>query len=522
MATSPAKRKRSDLGKAIAEWMWDRCGDEILQEATEAFADKFKTSLPMFFQPGAVVLADKQDEVGEETQEDGVENDDEPLQANETYCRYCKQKRLKPGIGGHETRCAEKLGMVWCRRSDEGKSPPRDSPPRSSSPSSQKGSPSVRKASPPKSPKGSPSLPKTSPPATKASPSKSPKEGSSPSEPNVLPPSPPPKEATTSPTLVKRLKFPSHPPPNQKIKVKSPLKPTSPPTKPKVYAPGENLIGTDEVFPCVTLAPYKTAQMMGKHPKESRAKLLVEYWTKIDPDGYYKVLENAKYLLDSPHSLEGALEQALASASGSSREAQVKSAAAFSARVKSAMDGLLNNIPPSFSSVAAMKQGICRMKGRRHEGQAIRKFEAARGVQVSKESTSATYLANDATTHYDPEGLPNFWKFYGKLDGRVDDDTIVEIKTRIFGVGEHIPLQDTLQMQSYMQMFDALKCIHVEYHADSGRLRDRTVLRNVAQWKTEIYPAITTFVKDLQALLSRNPHFNPYKLEVLQAVKGRA
>jgi hypothetical protein len=272
------------------------------------------------------------------------------------------------------------------------------------------------------------------------------------------------------------------------------------------------------------------AQMLGKHAKESRDALLDDYWSKLDPDGYYKVVENSKDIL-SDGTVEVEVRAALATASSAPNKAGGSPSQSYSQAVKETMAKLLHNTPPAFTTqtsvvrdaATSVVKGACRMKGRRHEAQAIRRFELQRGINVTKEGSSVTYLPSlspdeETARVYEPEAGPNGWKLFGKLDGRIDKDTLVEVKTRMYGLTDHIPVQDILQMQTYMEMFDALKCIHLEYHPDSGRLRDRTVLRNEAQWAREILPGIRAFVDDLHRLLSRDPRFNAHKLKVLRSM----
>jgi len=479
-------------------------GHELLQEATDVFAQKFKDHLPPYFgNPDTSFGAPnttKRRKVDEQPE-------DISLEANETLCRYCGEKRPKPGIGGHETRCAEKLGKTWTPRS-------RDSPLKDTT--------------------------KSTTPTIKVVHSPPPRDDDN-REPPVIHDVDPLEESKGFSTSVTHPSKGSSGHPSKDVErtlsFESPPSSTATPppssstgTPPPSSTGNANLLGTDEVFPCVSLTPYRMAQMLGKHPKESREALLADYWSKMDPDGYYRVVENMKDLL-ADGSLEAEVRQALASSSSSVPVGSKGSpTVSYSQRVKETMAKLLHNMPPGFSSSASNTQttndlvhGAYKMRGRRHEGQALRRFEIQRGIEVTKEGVAVTYLPPPPCTeeeprrYFDPEGPSNYWKLYGKLDGRIDRDTLIEVKTRMYGLGDHIPIQDALQMQTYMQMFDALKCVHLEFHPESGKLRDRTVLRNQAQWERTIKPGITTFVRDLQALLSRDPRYNAHKLFILRA-----
>lgn len=516
MASCDKKQTMSEkrtMGKALAEWMWDYCGSRVISEAQEVFAQKFVEELPEFFDkrhsPLELRPLAKRPKLSDSQGYTKSKELERPsLGPNQTLCRYCQEVRPKPGIGGHETRCAEKLGKAWTPRSHD--SPPpkhsHDSPPPSKRDLPQK-SP-VDKTKEPLAIKEAQTEPETQ--AEKV-------EQKEIKEPPII------MEAViATPPLERSLVF----------DVPSSSSPSKAATKPK---PTTSTIGTDEVFPCVSLTPYRMAQILGRHSKESRGALLIDYWSKLDPDGYYKVVENSKDVL-ADGTVESEVRLALASTTSSSSSPGSKGSPTmnYSQKVKEAMAKLLHNMPPGFDRsasttkdlTASLHQSACRMKGRRHEGQALRRFELQRGIRVSKDSSAVTYLPSfdkcsttdqeGSRRFFDPEGEPNGWKLYGKLDGRIDKDTLVEVKTRMYGLGDHIPIQDTLQMQTYMEMFDALKCIHLEFHPESGRLRDRTVLRNQAQWDREIYPGIQAFVKDLHRLLSRDPIYNAHKLHILR------
>lgn len=524
MASCDKKQTMSEkrtMGKALAEWMWDYCGSRVISEAQEVFAQKFVEELPEFFDklhsPSELTRLTKRPKLSDSQGYTKSKELERPsLGPNQTLCRYCQEVRPKPGIGGHETRCAEKLGKAWTPRS-------RDSPPPKPSPHSPS-SKGAHHSPPPKPSHNSPSPVETkqlsvikeaqTEPETQGETQTGKDEEKEIKEPPIIM-----EAVVTTPPLERSLVFdePSSSPPPSKA------------TKPK------STIDTHEVFPCVSLTPYRVAQMLGRHAKESRTALLIDYWSKIDPDGYYKVVENSKDVL-ADGTVESEVRLALASTTSSSSSPGSKGSPTmnYSQKVKEAMAKLLHNMPPGFDRsasttkdlTASLHQSACRMKGRRHEGQALRRFELRRGIRVSKDTSAVTYIPSfdkcsttdqeGSRRFFDPEGEPNGWKLYGKLDGRIDKDTLVEVKTRMYGLGDHIPIQDTLQMQTYMEMFDALKCIHLEFHPESGRLRDRTVLRNQAQWDREIYPGIQAFVKDLHRLLSRDPTYNAYKLHILR------
>lgn len=275
-----------------------------------------------------------------------------------------------------------------------------------------------------------------------------------------------------------------------------------------------NMVDTDEIFQCVVLHPYRMAQILGAHAREKRSSLLKDYWEIMDPEGFLRthanvqpVIHGSKEIKECAHKIIDMFERGEINDTNSivydSQDVNMKNVIDIICNVQDKVQ--LQRVAHTKDTVETNKK-----MGRACEKLAISMFEKERNVRVIYNNTSMLY--DMGNRRFEPCGISNRWRLKGVLDGKLDDDTIIEVKTRRYNIKDVIPAQDMYQIQTYMEMFNAQKCVHIEYHEPSRTVHERIIMRDTHMWETEIRPGIEKFVKNIHMLLTNNPKFNYYKL----------
>lgn len=96
--------------------------------------------------------------------------------------------------------------------------------------------------------------------------------------------------------------------------------------------------------------------------------------------------------------------------------------------------------------------------------------------------------------------VPNSWGIGGRLDGTLPDETgtIVEVKNRTNRIFQYIPIYEQIQLECYMRIRDAKKCLLVQHFNDE--MDETTVERNDKLWNEKVLPKLEIFIQRLYHL----------------------
>lgn len=509
----------STTREKVADFIWDRIGNEIVECSKSIIRDAFdvigKRVTETLGECNAKIVASDSSysSISDDDNCSNVEGSAKKPQhnipsTNETSCRYCEKTITKNGVGGHEKRCAVKCGKQWVPRGED----PDFIPNMIYSP---------KKMKQIQSSFDSLECKRTGTVISKEQrPVRLIHSFDTIQKPTGL-----------SGRLLGCVKYVDDYNHEQKDDVKQVQ---SPSTKngttmsdnvctlvntmntPSVI---QNMVGTDEVFQCVVLHPYRMAQILGAHPRETRISALKDYWEYMDPEGFRRARNNVQPIIDGCEKLKECVKKVISIYErGTETMDDVAKHSTCDDNMKKVfaiIQGIQDINPISHTQQTNYTVETNKKMGRVCEKIAISKFEKERSVHVGYQNTTVLYDTNDRI--FEPCGVPNHWRLKGVLDGRLDKDTIIEVKTRRYGIKESIPIQDMYQIQTYIEMFNVQKCVHIEYHDTSGTLRERTVMRDKSVWEKEIQPGIEMFVKNIQMLLTKNPIFNYYKTFIILA-----
>ncbi len=118
---------------------------------------------------------------------------------------------------------------------------------------------------------------------------------------------------------------------------------------------------------------------------------------------------------------------------------------------------------------------------------------------------------------------PGPYAFMGEVDGWLTEepfkDVIVEMKTRMNGIPETIPIKDILQLQTYMMMHDKERSLHVQRAFATSIVVVNEIKRNKELWASTIEPALVQFVCDIRKLLRGSVEDELIRHRVLSAVE---
>lgn len=118
---------------------------------------------------------------------------------------------------------------------------------------------------------------------------------------------------------------------------------------------------------------------------------------------------------------------------------------------------------------------------------------------------------------------PGPYAFMGEVDGWLTEepykDVIVEIKTRMNGIPDAIPIKDILQVQTYMMMHDKERALHVQRAFATSVVVVNEIKRNKELWASTVEPAIVQFVCDVRKLLRGSVEDELIRHRVLSAVE---
>lgn len=93
--------------------------------------------------------------------------------------------------------------------------------------------------------------------------------------------------------------------------------------------------------------------------------------------------------------------------------------------------------------------------------------------------------------HIELFSLDNKWVLSGKCDGLLNNGDVIEIKNRVSGIPNNTPIQDYIQIQAYLQLYDSYVCHYVQNYDDV--MDYKIVERNDEYWNKEIFPKIYEF-----------------------------
>ena len=113
---------------------------------------------------------------------------------------------------------------------------------------------------------------------------------------------------------------------------------------------------------------------------------------------------------------------------------------------------------------------------------------------IYKELTGQTILTENRMLKKD---MPQGFQVGGKIDGQLDDGTVIEIKNRTRRLFHELKEYENVQVQVYLQVLDQLKAHLVECYDDGTKkhLNIIEVERNQTMWDDEILPGLT-YVRD--------------------------
>ena len=106
-----------------------------------------------------------------------------------------------------------------------------------------------------------------------------------------------------------------------------------------------------------------------------------------------------------------------------------------------------------------------------------------------------------------PIVTPGPYTILGEVDGCLLQEPFqnvpVEFKLRMgaHGVSNSIPFKDIVQVQSYMEMLDAERSLHVQRAFGTAKVTTTIIERDRDLWANKIQPAIEEFVCDIRRLL---------------------
>lgn len=86
-------------------------------------------------------------------------------------------------------------------------------------------------------------------------------------------------------------------------------------------------------------------------------------------------------------------------------------------------------------------------------------------------------------------------RLVGLIDGRKDEDTIVEIKNRQKRLFGYVPLYEYIQCQVYMKLTGTEKCTLIEQFGENSNSFD--IDFSYTMWELEILPALREFAQEI-------------------------
>ena len=118
------------------------------------------------------------------------------------------------------------------------------------------------------------------------------------------------------------------------------------------------------------------------------------------------------------------------------------------------------------------------------------KFEAD-AIQVLEETNNLSCYKADKLILESNVG----WHLIGQCDGITSDGHIVEVKSRMKYIHDHISWNDYAQIQSYLALYDMNKCYYVQKIAQGTDTKIELIKRDTWYWNHYIIPELTRFAQ---------------------------
>lgn len=183
----------------------------------------------------------------------------------------------------------------------------------------------------------------------------------------------------------------------------------------------------------------RLAALLGRFGRNQQKEAILEIWQKVDPEGLMLAMDrNCQFSVAIPSQVQTILSQPARSPA----EIEEK---------KLAVDAAIAALPAALPAAEPLRQH-CEKKintdfGIAKETPIVAEFERASGWSVSSDSTLYT------KTFFNPNTNREF-KIQGKIDGRLADGRILEIKNRIRSLFYIVRDYEAIQVQTYLELIE--------------------------------------------------------------------